>query len=107
MADQAKLNELLVQESENGRAEGVKLLLDAGADVHAGDDEALRWASEMGRTETVKLLEAAAIASAAATETQKIFKEMGIELTQPQAVKVSAFLAARPAAVAKPQAPAP
>jgi len=32
------------------------LLLDAGADVHAKNDEALRWASANGHTDTVKLL---------------------------------------------------
>jgi len=92
--------------SGRGHTAVVKLLLEAGADVHAGNDEALRFASAEGHTEIVKILEAA-IASAAATETQKIFKEMGVELTQQQAVKVSVFLAARPAGAAKPQAPAP
>ena len=30
--------------------------LDAGANVHAKNDEALKWASENGHTETVKIL---------------------------------------------------
>ena len=36
--------------------EVVKALLDAGADVHAGDDMALRWAAESGCLEAVKIL---------------------------------------------------
>jgi len=42
--------------SNNGHTEVVKLLLNAGADVHAKDDEALRWASENRHTEVIKLL---------------------------------------------------
>jgi hypothetical protein len=44
---------------ENGHTETVKVLLDAGADVHADNDYALRWASNYGHTETVKVLLAA------------------------------------------------
>jgi len=39
-----------------GKLEFVKYLLDVGADVHAGDDYALQWASEEGHTDIVKLL---------------------------------------------------
>jgi len=42
--------------SGKGHADVVKLLLDAGADVHAGNDYALRWASKNGHTDIVKLL---------------------------------------------------
>jgi len=42
--------------SENGHAEVVKLLIDAGADVHALNDYALRMASDRGHAEVVKLL---------------------------------------------------
>ena len=45
--------------SKNGHVEVVKLLLAAGADVHADDDYALRRASEEGQVEVVKLLLAA------------------------------------------------
>ena len=42
--------------SRYGHLEIVKLLLDRGADIHACDDYALRWASHNGHLETVKLL---------------------------------------------------
>ena len=51
-----KLNQSLIDASLAGDAEEVKLLLDAGADVHALDDYALRRASYRGHTEVVKLL---------------------------------------------------
>ena len=40
----------------NGHYEVVKLLLEYGADVHANNDYALRWAAEHGHYEVVKLL---------------------------------------------------
>lgn len=42
--------------SENGYTEVVELLLEAGADVHAQNDYALRWASTNGHTEIIRLL---------------------------------------------------
>ena len=42
--------------SRNGHTETVRTLLDAGADVRAEDDLALRWAAECGHTETVRTL---------------------------------------------------
>jgi len=45
--------------SHSGHTEMVKVLLTAGADVHTGDDSALRWASDNGHTEVVKVLLAA------------------------------------------------
>jgi hypothetical protein len=45
--------------SENGHAGTVRILLDVGADVHAWNGEALRLASRNGHTVTVKVLEAA------------------------------------------------
>jgi hypothetical protein len=42
--------------AEWGRVEVVKLLLAAGADIHALDDKALQWATRNGHTEVVKLL---------------------------------------------------
>ena len=54
--DQKEQDRALVKASRMGQAELVKFILDAGANVHAGDDEALRGASANGRTEVVKLL---------------------------------------------------
>lgn len=42
--------------SRNGHTEVVRLLLSAGADVHADNDYALRYASENGHVEVVRLL---------------------------------------------------
>jgi ankyrin repeat protein len=53
--------------SMRGHTETVKLLLDAGANVHARGDLALRWASTNGHTETMKVLEAAMAPRSAAT----------------------------------------
>ena len=52
----ANNKEALQWASANGHIEVVKLLLDAGADVHAKNDLALRWANEEGHTKVVKLL---------------------------------------------------
>ena len=45
--------------SKNGHVEVVKVLLAVGADVHARDDYALQWASKNGHVEVVKVLLAA------------------------------------------------
>ena len=42
--------------SYDGKTETVKLLLLEGANVHANNDQALKWASYYGHTEIVKLL---------------------------------------------------
>jgi ankyrin repeat protein len=42
--------------SSNGYTGVVQLLLNVGAKVHAGDDEAIRWARRNGHTEIVHLL---------------------------------------------------
>lgn len=51
-----QIDQDLIINCENGHTEVVRLLLNAGADVHAGDDFALREASENGHTEVVQLL---------------------------------------------------
>ena len=45
--------------SRNGHTEVVKLLIEAGADVTARDNYAIQWASENGHTEVVELLKEA------------------------------------------------
>ena len=56
MADQEKLDGLLLRASEDGHTEAVRALRDVGADVHARNDLALWLASYGGHAETVKLL---------------------------------------------------
>ena len=54
-------NDSLIKASRDGNLEGVIVCLEAGADIHAEDDEALRWASENGHLDVVRcLLEAGA-----------------------------------------------
>jgi ankyrin repeat protein len=40
------MDQELIEASEKGHVDVVKLLLEAGADVHADDNFAIRWASE-------------------------------------------------------------
>ena len=53
------VSQQLMDASYNGDTEFVRLLLAAGADVHADDDYALRWSTHHGDTEVVKVLLAA------------------------------------------------
>ena len=46
----------LKKAASDGYPEIVKVLLENGADVHANNDEALRYASQDGHVETVKIL---------------------------------------------------
>ena len=50
------LNETLSTASEKGNCEYVKLLLNDGADVHAGNDYAIRLSAKNGYYQVVKLL---------------------------------------------------
>jgi ankyrin repeat protein len=50
------LNEVLICAARHGHTETAALLLDRGADIHAGEDEAFRLAVINGHTETVKVL---------------------------------------------------
>ena len=54
-----KLNQSLIDASAQGDAEEVKFSLELGADVHKGDDYAVRLASYHGQTGVVELLLAA------------------------------------------------
>ena len=51
-----QIDEELIEYARNGDLQKVQLLLDKGADIHANDDEALRWASSNGHLEVVRLL---------------------------------------------------
>jgi hypothetical protein len=50
------VDNVLEIEARDGHTSRVKALLEAGADVHADNDEALRTAAWWGRTSTVKTL---------------------------------------------------
>ena len=52
----AENDEALRWASSNGYLDIMALLLEKGANVHAKDDWALRWASEKGHSEVVALL---------------------------------------------------
>ena len=53
---QEKKDKALINASRRGHTEAVKSLINAGADVHAYNDLALRWASDNGHVKVVKLL---------------------------------------------------
>jgi len=53
---QETLNVRLKQASYEGHLNVVKYLVSKGADIHAGDDESLRWASYEGHLNVVKYL---------------------------------------------------
>jgi len=57
--EKGKLDELLINSSVNGNAILVNTALDAGADVHAEDGAALRWAAGNGHARVAKILLAA------------------------------------------------
>jgi hypothetical protein len=57
--EQRDLDDRLIDSAKYGTTEMVQTLLTAGADVHAGDDWALRLAASNGHTETVQVLLAA------------------------------------------------
>ena len=49
-------NEKLIDASKTGDLSSVKYLIEMGADVHADDDYALRWAAEYGHLDVVRYL---------------------------------------------------
>lgn len=54
--EQRILGNRLIGAASKGYTETVRALLTAGADVHAEDDMALRWAADYGQTEMVRVL---------------------------------------------------
>jgi serine/threonine-protein phosphatase 6 regulatory ankyrin repeat subunit B len=107
MADQEKLNRLLVRESQDGRTDGVKLLLEVGADVHARGDWALCVASENGRTAAVKaLLDAGADVHAQSDHALRYARWHGHTETV-KLLEAAMAAPARPPTAATPQIPAP
>ena len=59
---------LAISDAVNTAPLSAKALLDAGANVHAREDLALRWSSQRGHTGTVKVLEAATVETADALQ---------------------------------------
>jgi ankyrin repeat protein len=56
MQKQNQLNDLLIESAKNGYLEKVKLLIEQGADIHAGNDYALRLSADNGHLKVVKYL---------------------------------------------------
>jgi ankyrin repeat protein len=54
--EQSKLNTSLTDAASSGDTATVRMLLTAGAGLHAWDDWALYWAARKGHAETVKVL---------------------------------------------------
>ncbi len=54
--DQHILDGMFIEMAGKRNVKGVSMMLSKGADIHAGDDWALRWASGNGRLEVVKYL---------------------------------------------------
>jgi ankyrin repeat protein len=54
--ENSRPNDLLFKLIEAGFLPGVKKALEMGADIHANDDYALRWASYSGHSDIVELL---------------------------------------------------
>ena len=52
-----QINEKLIEAAKSGDLDQVRALIKEGADIHAWDDVALRWAASNGHLEVVKLLE--------------------------------------------------
>ncbi len=50
------LNRMIIEMAKEGSVKGVSMMLSEGADIHADNDFALRWASEKGHLEVVKYL---------------------------------------------------
>ncbi len=54
--DQNILNNMLVEMAKEGSVQGVFMMSSKGANIHAEDDNALRWASQLGQLEVVRYL---------------------------------------------------
>ena len=50
------MNDLLMESAKLGLLPVVKKLIEQGANVHAGNDKAIKWAAQNGHLETVKYL---------------------------------------------------
>ncbi len=52
--EQENLNKQLIGSSKNGQVELIKNLIQKGADIHAKDDSALRWAAYRSNLDLIK-----------------------------------------------------
>jgi len=52
----ALINQQFIKAAQSNQIDELKNLLDQGADIHANDDEALKWSAEIGNLKVVKFL---------------------------------------------------
>ena len=70
----------LIKAAKAGNTAAVKAALAAGADIHAANDDALRWASENGHLEVVKILKEHSAPKATNEELLAQLQKIGKEL---------------------------